>query len=96
MARLKTKSTPPPSFPGNTSRKFNIIHYTTAMLSFVGFFPFVQGCLDKASAWFEQNILIVAGVAIGIAVVLVRLDWKYVLVNFKLKYNHTSQLSFFT
>lgn len=66
------------------------------MLSFVGFFSFVQGCLDKASAWFEQNILIVAGVAIGIAVVLVRLDWKYVLVNFKLKYNHTSQLSFFT
>lgn len=94
MARLKTN--PPPSFPGNTSRKFNIIYYTTAMLSFVGFFPFVQGCLDKASAWFEQNILIVAGVAIGIAVVLVRLDRKYVLVNFKLKYNHTSQLSFFT
>lgn len=30
-----------------------------------------NGCLDKASAWFEQNILIVAGVAIGIAVVLI-------------------------
>lgn len=30
-----------------------------------------DGCLDKASAWFEQNILIVAGVAIGIAVVLI-------------------------
>lgn len=64
------------------------------MLSFAVFFPFVQGCLDKASAWFEQNILIVAGVAIGIAVVLVRLDRKYVLVNFKLKYNHTSSYHF--
>lgn len=30
-----------------------------------------NGCLDKASAWFEDNILIVAGVAIGIAVVLI-------------------------
>lgn len=30
-----------------------------------------NGCLDKTSAWFEQNILIVAGVAIGIAVVLI-------------------------
>lgn len=94
MARLKTKSTLPP--PSLETHQENIIYYTTAMLSFVGFFPFVQGCLDKASAWFEQNILIVAGVAIGIAVVLVRLDRKYVLVNFKLKYNHTSQLSFFT
>lgn len=32
---------------------------------------FEQGCLDKTSSWFEQNILIVAGVAIGIAVILV-------------------------
>lgn len=30
-----------------------------------------DGCLEKTSAWFEQNILIVAGVAIGIAVVLI-------------------------
>lgn len=30
-----------------------------------------NGCLEKTSAWFEQNILIVAGVAIGIAVVLI-------------------------
>lgn len=95
MARLKTKSTPPPSL--ETHQESLILYIIQLQCSVLwGFFPFVQGCLDKASAWFEQNILIVAGVAIGIAVVLVRLDRKYVLVNFQLKYNHTSQLSFFT
>lgn len=79
-----------------THQESLILYIIQLQCSVLWVFSFVQGCLDKASAWFEQNILIVAGVAIGIAVVLVRLDRKYVLVNFKLKYNHTSQLSFFT
>lgn len=36
MARLKTKSTLPP--PSLETHQENIIYYTTAMLSFVGFF----------------------------------------------------------
>jgi len=41
----------------------------------------MKGCIEKGEEWFQQYMIPVAGVIVGLAVILVRIDNILVILN---------------